>query len=336
MLNLLAIFSSNLYSYSKFESYFRNIFYTDTSSFSSDGPIIIYENGKIISYSIVPNKEKFKTLKTEINKSDKLNCYIDETGQKFSFTLKDTIKIENDVYDLPEKMFIISDIEGNFKGFADILIAAKIIDNDFKWTFGNGHLVLNGDFFDRGINVTECLWLIYKLETEAENQGGKVHLILGNHELMNLNEKFRYVRNKYFENATALELDYKKWYALDTELGRWLRSKNAIEKIGNFLFLHGGISKDFPSDKYSISDINQNIRLCIDKNFKEGESSKDLFIGSQGPLWYRGLVDTLENQKDVDRTLNIFDADKMILGHTIVDDMRYLYNKKVITIDLEH
>jgi len=336
MLNLLAIFNSNLFSFPNFDSYFHNLFYSDSSSFSSDGPIVIYENGKIFSYSIVPDKGKFKTLKTEIKKSDMLSCYIDETGQKFTFQLKDTIKIENDVYDLPEKMFMISDIEGNFKGFADILIAANVINKDFKWTFGNGHLVLNGDFFDRGINVTECLWLIYKLENEAESQAGKVHLILGNHEMMNLKERFRYVRNKYFENAKALELEYNRWYAPDTELGKWLRSKNAIEKIGNYLFLHGGLSKDFPSDQYSLTDINQNIRLCIDKNFKEGESSKDLFIGSQGPLWYRGIVDTLESQKDVDRTLKLYDSDKMILGHTIVDDMRYLYNKKVIAIDLEH
>ena len=233
-------------------------------------------------------------------------------------------------------MFIISDIEGNFKGFADIMKAAGVISDNFEWTFGNGHIVLVGDFFDRWINVTECLWLIYKLEDEALRTGGKVHLILGNHEMMNLKEKYKYVRNKYKVNAEALKLEYKKWYAPDTELGRWLRSKNGIEKIGDYLFLHGGISKDFPKDKYTLTEINDNIRAGIDKDFKEGEASKDIFIGNNSPLWYRGIVDTAESREDLEQILNSFNAKIMILGHTIVDEIKYLYNKKVIAIDLEH
>jgi hypothetical protein len=231
---------------------------------------------------------------------------------------------------------MISDIEGNFKGFAEILIAAGVINKEFNWTFGNGHLVLDGDFFDRAVNVTECLWLIYKLEDEAELQGGKVHLILGNHEMMNLRGNFKYVRKKYPENAKALNLEYNKWYAPDTELGKWLRSKNGIEKIGDYLFVHGGISKDFPKDCYTITEINDNIRICIDKSYKEGEASKDIFIGSQSPLWYRGIANQEENIEDVEHTLKSFNASKMILGHTIFDEMKYLYDKKVIVIDLEH
>ena len=308
----------------------------DSSSVSSDGPIIVYENGSIINYSILPDNTTFKISKKAIRKTDTLNCYIDETKQSFSFQLKDSIRIEKDVYDLPGRMFIISDIEGNFKGFADIMKAAGVISDNFEWTFGNGHIVLVGDFFDRWINVTECLWLIYKLEDEALRTGGKVHLILGNHEMMNLKEKYKYVRNKYKVNAEALKLEYKKWYAPDTELGRWLRSKNGIEKIGDYLFLHGGISKDFPKDKYTLTEINDNIRAGIDKDFKEGEASKDIFIGNNSPLWYRGIVDTAESQEDLEQTLKSFNAKIMILGHTIVDEIKYLYNKKVIAIDLEH
>ncbi len=308
----------------------------DSSAFGSDGPIIVYENGNIINYSIIPDGGAYKISKITILKTDILNCYVDETKQNFSFQLKDTIKTEKNEYDLPGKMFIISDIDGNFRGFADILKAAGVINENFEWIFGNGHIVLAGDFFDRWINVTECLWLIYKLEDEALRNGGKVHFILGNHEIMNLKEKYKYVRNKYKVNAEELNLEYKKWYAPDTELGKWLRSKNGIEKIGEYLFLHGGISKDFPKDKYTLTEINENIRMCIDKNFKNGNTSKDIFIGSQSPLWYRGIVDTAESREDVEQTLKSFNAKKMILGHTIVDEIKYLYGGKVIAIDLEH
>lgn len=104
-----------------------------------------------------------------------------------------------DVYDFATKNAGLSDIEGNFGAFKALLCAGGVIDKQFNWTYGDGHLVLTGDFFDRGLNVTECLWLVYKLEREAETFGGKVHFILGDHEVMNMNGDHRYVRNKYFE-----------------------------------------------------------------------------------------------------------------------------------------
>ncbi len=308
----------------------------DPSTFDSDGPVILHKGNKILSYAVIPDGSFFKTDLKTINRSDTLTCNVSETGQQFRFTLKDTILTENCNYDLPEKMFIISDIEGEFRGFQLILNAAGVIDNDLKWTFGKGHLVFTGDLFDRGLNVTQCLWLIYKLEREAELQGGKVHFILGNHEMMNLKGKFRYVRNKYLVIADSLKLNYEEWYSQDSELGRWLRSKNGIEKIGDYLFLHAGISRNFPKDKYSLNEINDNIRISIDRKFEKGESQKDIFIGNESPLWYRGIAYMEETQEDIENTLDAFSSSKMIIGHTIVDEIKYLYDQKVITIDLEH
>jgi len=211
-----------------------------------------------------------------------------------------------------------------------------VINENFEWTFGNGHLVLNGDFFDRGINVNECLWLIYKLESEAEMHGGKVHFILGNHEIMVLQNDLRYVRQKYFDNADSLGLDYSKWYSPETELGRWLRSKNAIENIGGYLFVHAGLSKDVPYGKYTLTQINDSIRYSIDIDFEREERRKNIFIGSKSPIWYRGIMEEEETQAEVDSTLEIFNANKMVLGHTVVDSIKYLYDKKVIGIDLHH
>jgi hypothetical protein len=255
----------SLYSFPGYKIQIFNGVDKDSASLGSDGPVIVYENGTIISYSVCPSGTSFIISKKNINRSDTLSCFVDETNRKFSFKLKDTIVTEKDIYDLPGKMLVISDIHGNYKGLEMILTGAGVLDDNLNWVFGNGHIVFDGDIFDRGNNATECLWLIYKLEGEAEKHGGKVHFILGNHELMNLKENYKYVRNKYFIVSDSLKLDYKKWYAPDTELGKWLRSKNSMEKIGDYLFLHAGISKDFPKGVYSITDINNNIRSTIDR-----------------------------------------------------------------------
>jgi hypothetical protein len=52
------------------------------------------------------------------------------------------------------KMLILSDIEGNFGAFRKLLQANHVIDDNFNWTFEKNHLVLIGDFVDRGTMVT--------------------------------------------------------------------------------------------------------------------------------------------------------------------------------------
>lgn len=307
----------------------------DSSTVSADGPIVIFENGKIVKYQIVPNNGKPLPSRTEIKLNDTLNCFVDETNDTFSFALKDSVLVQQSEYVQPNQMLVLSDIEGNFKGFKSILQGNSIVDKNLNWTFGNNHLILVGDFFDRGLQVTECLWLIYKLENEAEKQGGKVHFLLGNHEMMNLKGQFKYVRDKYKDNADTLKLDYGKWYSINSALGQWLRSKNGVEKIGDLLFVHAGLRKDFPAN-YTIQEINSNIRLAIDKQYKKGQQSNDIFIGSESPIWYRGISTQEESPKNIEQTLSRFKANKMIVGHTIVDKIQYLYQGKVIDIDLEH
>mgnify|MGYP000951887711 CR=1 FL=1 len=79
-----------------------------------------------------------------------------------------------------------------------------MIDQNLNWTFGKGHLVLVGDFVDRGVFVTQVLWLIYKLEQDAENQGGQVHFVIGNHELKAMQGNTMSASPKYFRIETIL------------------------------------------------------------------------------------------------------------------------------------
>ena len=44
----------------------------------------------------------------------------------------------------------------------------------------------------------------------------------------------------------------------------------------------------------------------------------------------------IRTKEDIEKTLAAFNSTKMILGHTIVDSIMYLYNNKVIAIDLDH
>jgi hypothetical protein len=309
----------------------------DTSSFSADGPVIIYNEGGITCYSIMPELNGFKAVNRPVTKEERFTCNIGSSGKGFSFKLKKNIVNEPDNYQLPSKMLVISDIEGNFEGFESILKGAGVIDAQINWSFGDGHLILPGDFFDRGLNVTECLWLIYKLEQEAEAAGGKVHFILGNHEVINMRGDFRYVRKKYLANADSLGLDYKLWYSAESELGRWLRSKNCIERIANYVFVHGGISPQLQASNMNIGEINNHLRSILDKPFDTTSTNADsLILRKNGPLWYRGMAMGELTSDSLAVILKHFDAEKVIIGHTVFDEITNLYDGSVIAIDLDH
>ena len=81
--------------------------------------------------------------------------------ESFSFKIKKELKNETAVYNMPEKLIAISDIEGEFEAFKQFLIANGVMNAKYQWKYGKGHLVTVGDFFDRGLWVTQTLWLIY-------------------------------------------------------------------------------------------------------------------------------------------------------------------------------
>lgn len=256
-------------------------------------------------------------------------------GRSFSFRVKNYIDNENSEYKSPKKIFVISDIEGKFRSLCNMLIKARIIDKRFNWIFENSHLVIVGDCFDRGEEVTECLWLIYSLEEKAKKEGGYVHFILGNHEIMNMNGDWRYVHPKYAERkagaGTAL-------YNGNIELWRWLCTKNIIEKIGDNLFVHAGIAREILKLDLSVSQINKLVRPFYTRAL---EAAADpvlslLFDVNTSPFWYRGYYLGTASQEQVDATLQHFNVKTIITGHTITRKIDSFYNGKVINVNTDH
>ncbi|HSU27941.1 MAG TPA: metallophosphoesterase, partial [Chitinophagaceae bacterium] len=197
------------------------------------------------------------------------------------------------------------------------------------------------DFFDRGDQVTEVLWLIYSLEEKAKAAGGYVHFILGNHEIMNMGGDLRYVQQKYKDNAQLMHENYESLYGERSELGRWLRSKNIMEKIGPFLFTHGGVSAELNQLNWSLEKINKTARpKYADGEYEFANDKLTILYGDEtSPFWYRGYYmhrpPGIEEQ--VNNTLKVFNVKHVVTGHTIVaDTVSSWYGGKVFNTDTHH
>jgi len=308
-----------------------------------DGPYVLYHNDSV-SVNYIEDDAGTKTVKTEnspasAKNSISLQVNTDIPGKTFTVQLKQKLTTEKVEYNGVKKMLVISDIEGNFAAFRTLLQGNGVIDDNFNWTFGKDHLVLIGDFVDRGTMVTEVLWFIYMLEEKAKAAGGYVHYILGNHEIMNMSNDLNYVDPRYILHAQLLNKPYMQLFGADAELGRWLATKNTVERIGKTLFMHGGISGYMNQMAIPLKELNEMTRpFYTDTTYQYKDQRLNIIYSDFGPFWYRGYYKAPRaTMEQIDSTLNIYGVNQITTGHTIIStEIRSLYNGKLYDTDVHH
>ena len=232
-------------------------------------------------------------------------------------------------WEQPSRLMAISDLEGNYLNAVRFLENNKVIDNQGRWIWGDGHLVLVGDLVDRGKSVTELMWLIHRLENEAIKAGGRVHYVLGNHEAMVMGGDLRYIHPKYLFTSTRIGITYDQLHGPNTEIGRWWRSKNGVTRVGDLLFVHGGYSPKLDAAKLEIEQLNRLIRNGLPPRKTAGTTPATKPVGDMhGPFWYRGYFPQhaaawggLATPDQLKQILNRHNAKHVVIGHTVVDQV---------------
>ncbi len=246
------------------------------------------------------------------------------------------VEVEKLEYDEVSKIAAISDIHGQYDTFITLLKRNNIVDEQGAWNFGDGHFVVAGDIFDRGPNVTEVLWFLYDLEKQAALHGGKVHVLLGNHDVMVLNGNLRSVHPKYTEIARILEKPFHTLFSNETVLGNWLRTRPVLVKLNTFLFTHGGLHPDLVTKDVSLDQINTEFKnQLIESELPAGRNELGTYLHrGDGPIYYRGYFQgELATDTQIDQLLNHFQISNIVVGHTTHRHIETRYDGKVIVID---
>ena len=174
------------------------------------------------------------------------------------------------------RIVAIADIHGAYDAMVTTLKNVDVLGEDLGWAGEQAHLVIVGDILDRGPKSRAAMDLLMRLEGEAEAAGGRVHVLIGNHESMILTGDMRYVSaaeyeafageadaderahwfdlyvERYGGNADELRSTFEKDYPpgyfamrrafrADGHYGQWLLQKNIIVVINGTAFVHGGL-----------------------------------------------------------------------------------------------
>ena len=237
-------------------------------------------------------------------------------------------------FEAVDRIVAIGDVHGAFGTFVANLKATGLVDDGLDWIGGKTHLVQTGDVLDRGPHSRKVLDLLVKLEPQAEAAGGKVHALIGNHEFFNAVGALGYVsdaeakafdgvrdhalrRFRDVKNVPRGLLALREAYSAEGEYGRWLRRNNAVVRIGDLLFVHGGVTPEVVG--LGLAEINRRVRADLDReDWPESFSLRD-----EGPLMSRRFSDQISASsvvgvRDELRTvLAALGVRTMVMAHTV-------------------
>ena len=144
----------------------------------------------------------------------------------------------------------------------------------------------------------------------------------------------RAFRKLFFEENPLGSVEMQIAFSPTGEYGKWVRERDAVIKINDILFLHGGISPAVAP--MGCAAINKTIRDEL-KLPAPAEPDKFLATRADGPLWYRGLVDGTAGigAAEIDAIMKPFDARAIVIGHTSSVDykIKAVFEGRVVLID---
>ena len=222
-----------------------------------------------------------------------------------------------------ERLVAIGDIHGDIEAFRQSLIIGGITDEEGNWIAGETVFVQCGDQLDRGDGEPEILDLLDALEAQAAAAGGAVHVLNGNHEVMNVAGDLRYVTEDGFADYAQFDpgegLDDVPQYARGRvaayapggpEAIR-LADNEIIVMVGDTVFVHGGVLASHV--EYGVDRINDE-----SERWMLGEIPMPaVLVGELSPVWTRIYSSFQPDCDELNAALDALHAERMVVGHTV-------------------
>jgi Calcineurin-like phosphoesterase len=272
-----------------------------------------------------------------------------------------TICVDRDV----ESVVAIGDLHGNYSGFFRILQYLELIDHAGHWMAPGRHLVQLGDVLGRGGEPGKIYALLHQLEKEAAEQGGGVHMLLGNHEILsvrgtlvyNTPAEFKDIadwgpvsfgpvesitasrdwtpvptdREKYEKRLAMMGCDiFQRYLHPRGPIGEWLMSRPTALILGDTLFVHGGLNRNH--GLIELAALNREVRDEVLSTVHGRQMATRLV--KDGPQWNREYTVqwSKARENDLNDVLDFHGCRRMVVGHTPTGSIAPLRTGEVLPL----
>ncbi len=227
----------------------------------------------------------------------------------------------------PERLVAIGDLHGDLQATRRTLRLAGAVDSTDRWIGGRLVIVQTGDILDRGGDEREILALMDRLSIEAEQAGGAIHLLNGNHELMNAYFDFRYVTDSGFrafadeadpgvtlpEKVTAEQRGRALAFRPGGPIATTLAGRKTMLVIDGTAFVHGGILPEHA--RRGLDEMNGEVSAWL----KGAAPQPEWIRGDSSPVWSRLYSKEPDTRacETAREALRILGVRRMVVGHTV-------------------
>ncbi len=217
-------------------------------------------------------------------------------------------------------LFAIGDVHGDVRRATELLQAAGLIDVESRWTGDASNLIFIGDLTDRGTHGLETIALVRNLQQQAEQAGGYVESLMGNHDGVLLARAFECRGEKADPDCWPLFIANggkdreAKAISDDDETFRWLQARPMMVSIDDTLFQHADSGLYYQRLGSTIEKVNE-------AGAQMAETAKGawrIFYGmTDGRDWdVGGLHAPRAAEINLDRHLSQFEVRRVVHGHS--------------------
>jgi hypothetical protein len=247
------------------------------------------------------------------------------------------------------RIVAIGDVHADLPAFRTALRAAGAINGAGDWVGGSMTVVQMGDLIGRSDEERQVLDFVFDLQSRAASAGGRVHALIGNHEVFGGRLDNQAVGPNPFpawESVPGLRRDDPRLLHLPPNArargaalmpggpyARKLAAFPVVLRIGDTVFVHGGVVPRWA--RYGVERINQEVRQWLLGLAPQPDSALGVDDGDR-VMWTRQFSAnvTAEDCALLKESLRILGAKRMIVAHTVHPEITARCDEEVWAVDV--
>jgi hypothetical protein len=250
--------------------------------------------------------------------------------------------VEGTTDSVPEKIMVIGDIHGDIDAARAAFQLADAINDKDEWI----------DLIGRSYQDREVLDLMFTLRRKAEVAGGRVHVLIGNHEVFSAQLRVDYVDPEAypaFEGIPGLDLDDSRLTHLPVDrrargaalisggyYARQLAEFQTVLRLGDTIYVHGGVTPYWA--KFGIDRINGDVSQWFAGSIIQPESAIGVDAGNPDDIvtMSRHFSEDVSDEdcRMLKESLRILNARRMIVAHSVQESITPHCGGKVWAVDV--